>query len=265
MQALAHSVLPSRPAVCPRPGGGAAPRRPLPLLRATTGSGGGLETSVSLGPGGPTGRASPAPGTSSKAAALSLDDVDITSEVCVREREERTRRERRPNFARRLGPSLASPAASAAPSQTHANLSFLIQAGIDWAPLRTALAASDFRAADDEHRARLIALAGPAAVARGWVYFSEVKSMPATDLRVMDALWRAASGGKFGFSAQREVRERRREERTRRPRLFPTRPSPSFPLFLFHVRSGSRTGSAGTSSSKPLTGWSARTATTGEL
>ena len=80
------------------------------------------------------------------------------------------------------------------------------QAGIDWAPLRTALAAGDFRAADDEHRARLIELAGPGAVARGWVYFSEVKAMPAADLRVMDGLWRAASGGKFGFAAQREVR-----------------------------------------------------------
>ena len=89
------------------------------------------------------------------------------------------------------------------------------QAGIDWAPLRTALAAGDFRAADDEHRARLIELAGPGAVARGWVYFSEVKAMPAADLRVMDGLWRAASGGKFGFAAQREVRRGREERRER--------------------------------------------------
>lgn len=61
------------------------------------------------------------------------------------------------------------------------------------------------RAADDVHRAKLIELAGPGAVARGWVYFSEVKSMPATDLRVMDALWRAASNAKFGFTAQRAI------------------------------------------------------------
>lgn len=67
------------------------------------------------------------------------------------------------------------------------------------------MASGDFRAADDEHRARLIELAGPAAVERNWVYFSEVKAMPARDLRVMDALWRAASNGKYGFSAQREV------------------------------------------------------------
>jgi hypothetical protein len=95
------------------------------------------------------------------------------------------------------------PAPSDNPHTTHTPPT---QAGIDWAPLRTALAAGDFRAADDEHRARLIELAGPAASERGWVYFSEVKAMPATDLRVMDALWRAASGGKFGFSVQREVR-----------------------------------------------------------
>jgi len=29
--------------------------------------------------------------------------------------------------------------------------------------------------------------------------------MPAADLRVMDGLWKAASAGKFGFAAQREV------------------------------------------------------------
>lgn len=79
------------------------------------------------------------------------------------------------------------------------------QAGIDWAPLRDALASGDYRAADDVHRAKLIELAGPNAVSRGWVYFSEVAAMPATDLRVMDALWRAASAGKFGFSSQRAI------------------------------------------------------------
>jgi len=105
--ALAQTALPGRPTACLRPGAG-APRpaaRAAPIVRATTGSGGGLETSVSLGPGGPTGRATPAPGTSSKAAALSLDDVDITSEVRERERERERggraggRRERHaPNF-----------------------------------------------------------------------------------------------------------------------------------------------------------------------
>ena len=89
-----HSLAPTlagRPLAATRPGAGAGPpkagRPALARPRATTGSGGGrMETSVSLGPptpggAGGAGRASPAPGTSSKAAALSLDDVDITSEV----------------------------------------------------------------------------------------------------------------------------------------------------------------------------------------
>ena len=41
--------------------------------------------------------------------------------------------------------------------------------------------------------------AGPAAQQRGWVYFSEVKFIPAQDMRTMDALWRAASANKFGY------------------------------------------------------------------
>ena len=88
-----HSLAPTlagRSLAATRPGAGAGPpkagRPALARPRATTGSGGGLETSVSLGPptpggAGGAGRVSPAPGTSSKAAALSLDDVDITSEV----------------------------------------------------------------------------------------------------------------------------------------------------------------------------------------
>jgi hypothetical protein len=39
--------------------------------------------------------------------------------------------------------------------------------------------------ADDETRALLIKMAGPGAVARGWVYFTEVKSIPAEDLQTV--------------------------------------------------------------------------------
>ena len=34
---------------------------------------------------------------------------------------------------------------------------------------------------------------------------AEVKFIPEQDLQTIDALWKAASGGKFGFSAQREI------------------------------------------------------------
>jgi hypothetical protein len=110
-QGAAHSMhalaptLAGRPLVAPRPGAAAGPanKAPRPALapRATTGSGGGLETSVSLGPptpggaGGAAGRANPAPGTSSKAAVLSLEDVDIASEVRGERRGEKIQRQKK--------------------------------------------------------------------------------------------------------------------------------------------------------------------------
>ncbi len=38
-----------------------------------------------------------------------------------------------------------------------------------------------------------------------WLSLLQVKFIPAQDLRVIDALWRAASGNKFGYSVQKEV------------------------------------------------------------
>lgn len=35
--------------------------------------------------------------------------------------------------------------------------------------------------------------------------FAEVKFIAEQDLQTIDALWKAASGGKFGYSVQREV------------------------------------------------------------
>ncbi|KAF8060519.1 Ycf53-like protein [Scenedesmus sp. PABB004] len=77
--------------------------------------------------------------------------------------------------------------------------------GLDYAPLRDYLAAGDVRKADDETRALLIKMAGPGAVQRGWVYFTEVPGIPSADLTTVDALWRAGSGGRFGYSVQREM------------------------------------------------------------
>lgn len=79
------------------------------------------------------------------------------------------------------------------------------QLGLDYKPLAQYLKDGDFRGADDETRALLIKMAGAGAVARGWVYFTEVKAIPADDLRTVDALWKAASKGKFGYSVQKEL------------------------------------------------------------
>ncbi|KAF6264291.1 hypothetical protein COO60DRAFT_1634466 [Scenedesmus sp. NREL 46B-D3] len=77
--------------------------------------------------------------------------------------------------------------------------------GLDYSALRDYLAAGDVRKADDETRALLIKMAGQGAVQRGWVYFTEVPTIPSADLQTVDQLWRAASNNRFGYSVQKEM------------------------------------------------------------
>ncbi|MEM8831395.1 MAG: GUN4 N-terminal ARM-like repeat domain-containing protein [Cyanobacteria bacterium P01_G01_bin.19] len=77
--------------------------------------------------------------------------------------------------------------------------------GVDYQPLLQLLAQSDFQGADVLTLQKLCELAGAAAVARKWVYFTEVESFPVTDLRTLDRLWLMNSEGKFGFSVQRKI------------------------------------------------------------
>lgn len=79
------------------------------------------------------------------------------------------------------------------------------QCGADYTLLRDLLAAGEWQKADDETRLKLCQLAGEDAEAREWVYFSEVKDIPATDLRTMDKLWTTYSRGRYGFSVQRQL------------------------------------------------------------
>ena len=76
---------------------------------------------------------------------------------------------------------------------------------MDYAELRDLLKAGDFRKADDETRALLIKLGGEGSQKRGWVYFSEVTFISVKDMQTMDNLWKVASGGKFGYSVQKEL------------------------------------------------------------
>jgi hypothetical protein len=48
-------------------------------------------------------------------------------------------------------------------------------------------------------------MAGQGAVQRGWVYFTEIPTIPAADLQTVDQLWRAASNNCFGYSVQKEM------------------------------------------------------------
>ncbi len=76
---------------------------------------------------------------------------------------------------------------------------------IDYSPLQKLLAAADFQSADRTTMKLLCELAGPAAVQRKWLYFTEVDTIPATDLQTINTLWQLYSGDKFGFTVQREI------------------------------------------------------------
>jgi hypothetical protein len=74
--------------------------------------------------------------------------------------------------------------------------------GISYAPLQIALMEQRYEEADRLTSEHLRQLAGPAAVARGYVYYSEVPPIPAVDLESIDRLWVLYSQGRFGFSVQ---------------------------------------------------------------
>lgn len=77
--------------------------------------------------------------------------------------------------------------------------------GIDYSSLQHLLTIQDWLAADRLTLQKLCELAGPAAVQRKWLYFTEVEKFPTTDLQTINNLWLVYSEGKFGFSVQREL------------------------------------------------------------
>ena len=77
------------------------------------------------------------------------------------------------------------------------------QCGADYTLLRDLLAAGEWQKADDETRLKMCELAGEEAFTREWVYFTEVKDIPAADLVTIDSLWKAYSNGRCGLSVQR--------------------------------------------------------------
>jgi hypothetical protein len=75
-------------------------------------------------------------------------------------------------------------------------------AGLDFGALQHHLMHRAFESADRCTSEHLRQLAGEAAVKRGYVYYSEVSTMPAADLESLDRLWVCYSQGRFGFSVQ---------------------------------------------------------------
>jgi GUN4-like len=75
--------------------------------------------------------------------------------------------------------------------------------GMDYVPLATMLATGQFEEADQFTRDALIVLAGSKNAGRNFVYFTEVKRIPSTDLATIERLWVKFSKGKFGYSVQK--------------------------------------------------------------
>ncbi|KAG7356490.1 serine/threonine protein kinase [Nitzschia inconspicua] len=76
--------------------------------------------------------------------------------------------------------------------------------GMDYIPLATMLATGQLAEADQFTRDALITISGAKAKGRDFVYFTDVKNIPATDLATMERLWNKFSGGKFGYSVQKK-------------------------------------------------------------
>ncbi len=77
--------------------------------------------------------------------------------------------------------------------------------GINYEEMQLKLLEQDFEEADRLTSSYLRQLAGKVAEKRGYVFYSEVKSISGTDLTSIDRLWKIYSQGKFGFSAQAKL------------------------------------------------------------
>ena len=76
---------------------------------------------------------------------------------------------------------------------------------VDYSQLQADLQKKDWQAADRETYLRLLDAAGPKAQALGFTPQDEMSTLSCTDLKTVDTLWSAASGGKFGFAAQQGI------------------------------------------------------------
>jgi hypothetical protein len=64
----------------------------------------------------------------------------------------------------------------------------------------------------------LITISGAKALGREFVYFTDVKRIPNTDLATIERLWNKFSKGKFGFTVQKvsQVIQKTKKERIAR-------------------------------------------------
>jgi len=80
------------------------------------------------------------------------------------------------------------------------------ECGMDYVPLATMLATGNYEEADQFTRDALITISGAKEKGRDFVYFTDVKRIPNTDLATIERLWFKFSKGKFGYSVQKVSR-----------------------------------------------------------
>ena len=96
-------------------------------------------------------------------------------------------------------PTLAPPPATSAAEPTLISVS----TGVDYQPLRDALAAGNFREADEATTSLMLQAADRES--EGWFFDENIDNFSCEDLRMIDQLWLGYSSRQFGFSIQLQI------------------------------------------------------------
>lgn len=82
---------------------------------------------------------------------------------------------------------------------------------INYSKLREYLREKKWKESDLETYELVLKNAGKKSQLRGYIKFNEINKLSCTDLKTIDKLWRVASDGKLGFSAQQLIYEKQRQ------------------------------------------------------
>ncbi len=91
--------------------------------------------------------------------------------------------------------------------------------GADYTKLAALLANHSLRQADEETTKRILEISGQES--SGELHSENIQKLPCKDLHTINKLWAAHSGGKFGFSAQKQIYKKIYQESSRRPGVKP--------------------------------------------
>ena len=87
--------------------------------------------------------------------------------------------------------------------QSSGDVPLVSAVGVDYTKLRDLLVAKNWKEADLETDKKMLEVAGRES--QGWLQVEDVENFPCQDLGTIDKLWVKYSGGKFGFSVQKQI------------------------------------------------------------